>query len=115
MNWTTAVSPSATGISHAATTRRSSHAASTSTALFTDTSDSRLIGTDETVTRSEASLIGCARSEGSVVPRGAVSTCAVKQRPVLLSQGVRGVLEIVGAQDPATCDAHPVPAACLKL
>jgi len=58
MNWTIAVSPSATGISHAATTRRSSHAASTSTAPVIDTSDSRLIGTDDTVTRSDVSLTG---------------------------------------------------------
>ena len=57
MNCTIAVSPSATGISHAATTKRSSQAASTSTALPTDTRDSLLMGTDDTVTRSELSFV----------------------------------------------------------
>ena len=59
---------------------------------------------------------GCARSEGAVVPgRTALSSCVLKPRPVLLSQGARAVLEIVGPQDQATCDANPVPDACLKL
>jgi hypothetical protein len=41
----------------------------------------------------------------------------MKQRPVLLSQGNRAVVEIVGPQDPTNCTASgkvpPVPAACL--
>lgn len=58
---------------------------------------------------------GCAPSEGAVVPRGDLATCSVKPRPVLLSQGARGVLEIVDAADPATCEDNPVPDLCLKL
>ena len=48
---------------------------------------------------------------------GELSACALKPRPVLLSQGARAVLEIVGprAEDQATCDQNPVPDACLKL
>jgi hypothetical protein len=60
---------------------------------------------------------GCARSEGPVVASGDVSSCGTKARPVLLSQGARAVLEVVGPrpEDQATCDAHPVPDACTKL
>lgn len=58
---------------------------------------------------------GCAPSEGSVVPSGDLASCALKPRPVLLSQGARGVLEIVDPSDPATCAEHPVPDVCLKL
>jgi hypothetical protein len=60
---------------------------------------------------------GCAGSEGTVVVKPDVSSCAIKARPVLLSQGARAVLEVVAprAEDQATCDDHPVPAACTKL
>lgn len=58
---------------------------------------------------------GCAQSEGTVVARGDLSICAIKPRPVLLSQGARAVLEIVDPVDPSTCDSNPVPDACLKL
>lgn len=58
---------------------------------------------------------GCARSEGAVVKAGEISSCVLKPRPVLLSQGARAVLEIVGPQDQATCDDNPVPDPCLKL
>jgi hypothetical protein len=58
---------------------------------------------------------GCAPSEGVVVSTSAVPACSAKPRPVLLSQGARAVLEIVGAQDPSVCDANPVPDACLHL
>ncbi len=60
---------------------------------------------------------GCAPSEGAVVSRGDGSSCSVKPRPVLLSQGARAVLEVVDPreEDRATCDAHPVPDPCTKL
>jgi hypothetical protein len=57
---------------------------------------------------------GCARSEGPLVARDDLHTCGVKPRPVLLSQGARGVLEIVDAGDPAACADHPVPVECLE-
>ncbi len=34
-------------------------------------------------------------------------------RPILYSQGARAVVEVVAPSDPAYCQAHPVPAACL--
>jgi hypothetical protein len=58
---------------------------------------------------------GCAPSEGAVVPKGELSTCTAKPRPVLLSQGARAVLEIVDPSDPTTCADNPVPDLCLKL
>jgi hypothetical protein len=58
---------------------------------------------------------GCAPSEGALVSRGDLSTCADKPRSVLLSQGARAVLEIVDAADPSICEANPVPLPCLKL
>ncbi|MDB4936915.1 MAG: hypothetical protein JWP87_3887, partial [Labilithrix sp.] len=60
---------------------------------------------------------GCARSEGPVVVGEDVSSCGTKPRPVLLSQGARAVLEIVGPrpEDQATCDSHPVPDVCTRL
>jgi hypothetical protein len=60
---------------------------------------------------------GCAPSEGAVVSRSGGSSCTMKPRPVLLSQGARAVLEIVDPreQDRATCDDHPVPDPCTKL
>jgi hypothetical protein len=60
---------------------------------------------------------GCAPSEGSVVSKADGSSCSVKPRPVLLSQGARAVLEIVDAreEDRATCEEHPVPDPCTKL
>lgn len=60
---------------------------------------------------------GCAPSEGAITPDGDVSSCSAKPRHVLLSQGARAVLEVVDAlpADQATCDDHPVPAACTKL
>ena len=58
---------------------------------------------------------GCARSEGPRIARGEISSCGVKPRSVLLSQGARAVLEIVAPQDPSACADNPVPAACTKL
>ncbi len=58
---------------------------------------------------------GCALTEGPVAKEGAIATCVSKPRPVLLSQGARAVLEIVDAEDPAACAAHPVPDACTQL
>lgn len=59
----------------------------------------------------------CARAEGNInVGAGNPATCSDKGRPVLLSQGVRGVLEIVGASGTdKVCDAHPVPRECTEL
>jgi len=58
---------------------------------------------------------GCAPSEGVVRPDGDISACSSKLRHVLLSQGARAVLEVIDTQDPATCNAHPVPDLCTKL
>ncbi len=58
---------------------------------------------------------GCAPSEGVVKPDGDISACSAKLRHVLLSQGARAVLEVIDTQDPATCNAHPVPDVCTKL
>lgn len=58
----------------------------------------------------------CAALEGSTVLGGDVGTCANRARPVLASQGPRGVLEIVPAFSPegvALCEAAPTPGACL--
>lgn len=59
----------------------------------------------------------CARAEGNTnVGPGNPATCSAKPRPVLLSQGVRAVLEVVGPSGTdGTCEAHPVPKACLEL
>jgi hypothetical protein len=59
----------------------------------------------------------CARTEGNInVGVGNPATCSGKPRPVLLSQGVRAVLEIVGPSGTDdVCAAHPVPKACLEL
>lgn len=58
---------------------------------------------------------GCARSEGPRITRGEISSCGIKPRSVLLSQGARAVLEIVAPQDPSACADNPVPTACTKL
>jgi len=60
---------------------------------------------------------GCARLEGEVAARGDLFSCSGKPRPVLVSQGARAVLEIVGPrpEDEATCAENPVPEACEKL
>lgn len=55
---------------------------------------------------------GCAPSEGVAVPDGTGATCALKPRPVLLSQGSRAVLEIIDAQDPELCEQFPLPEEC---
>jgi hypothetical protein len=59
----------------------------------------------------------CARAEGNInVGVGNPATCSDKKRPVLLSQGVRGILEIVGPSGTdKVCDAHPVPRECTEL
>lgn len=59
----------------------------------------------------------CARAEGNTnVGVGDPATCSDKPRPVLLSQGVRAVLEIVGpGGTDNVCDAHPVPKQCSEL
>lgn len=57
----------------------------------------------------------CAPSEGNVVPKGDLSSCALKPRLVPLSQGARAVPEIVEPSDPEVCVENPFPAACLTL
>lgn len=59
----------------------------------------------------------CARAEGNTnVGAGNPATCSAKPRPVLLSQGVRAVLEVVGPSGTdKVCDAHPVPKQCTEL
>jgi hypothetical protein len=41
-------------------------------------------------------------------------SCAAKSRPILYSQGNRGVVEVVAARNPAYCSLHPVPEECLR-
>jgi hypothetical protein len=57
----------------------------------------------------------CSGSEGATDFRGL--TCTLKQRPVLLSQGNRAVVEVVDPQDPSNCTAAgkvpPTPPQCL--
>lgn len=55
----------------------------------------------------------CAPSEGGIFVGQRVSSCVAKQRPVLLSQGARAVVEIIGPRDEATCANFPVPTECL--
>jgi hypothetical protein len=56
---------------------------------------------------------GCAAAEGGIVlGDGTTATCATKPRNVLLSQGSRAVVEIIGPKDPALCDDNPVPPEC---
>jgi hypothetical protein len=57
----------------------------------------------------------CAASEGTIVTSSSPPTCSIAPaqatpRPVLYSQGTRGVVEIVPG---STCSSNPVPAACL--
>lgn len=54
----------------------------------------------------------CSALEGPVVVGARVGTCADKPRPVLLSQGARAVVEIIGPNDPRVCEDHPVPPEC---
>jgi hypothetical protein len=58
---------------------------------------------------------GCSRTEGAVAIPPGLATCTARPRPVLLSQGARAVLEIVGAspEGEATCADNPVPPECL--
>jgi hypothetical protein len=60
---------------------------------------------------------GCAKSEGAVVGPSTPTECAGKRRPVLLSQGARGVLEIVAPttdEGKALCASKPVPEECVS-
>jgi hypothetical protein len=54
---------------------------------------------------------GCAPAEGAV--RVGDRTCAAKPRRVLLSQGSRAVVEIVGPNDAQACAKGAVPVECL--
>jgi hypothetical protein len=60
---------------------------------------------------------GCAESEGNVVLETGGGHCSQKSRPVLLSQGSRAVVEIVGPSeegiDAGVCTDFPVPPECL--
>lgn len=56
---------------------------------------------------------GCSAQEGTVRLGDRVGTCSDKPRPVLLSQGSRGVVEIVGPASAAVCKESPVPEECL--
>jgi hypothetical protein len=59
----------------------------------------------------------CSGSEGATAYASTPPQCKIKPRPVLLSQGNRAVVEIVGPQDPTNCTAGgkvpPVPHQCL--
>ena len=55
---------------------------------------------------------GCAPAEGVVQKGERVGSCAEKPRPVLLSQGARAVVEIIGPKDPSVCENNPVPQEC---
>lgn len=60
---------------------------------------------------------GCSESEGVVVLGQQTGQCTQKPRTVLLSQGSRGVVEIIGPSpeglDSGVCDDFPVPPECL--
>lgn len=60
---------------------------------------------------------GCSASEGNVVLGGEGAACSDKPRTVLLSQGSRGVVEIIGPSeegiDKDLCTEFPVPPECL--
>ncbi len=57
---------------------------------------------------------GCSPAEGPVSSAGGgLGTCGDKPRPVLLSQGSRAVVEIIGANEPGVCEDNPVPSECL--
>lgn len=60
---------------------------------------------------------GCAPSEGVPNDVESPASCSRKDRPVLLSQGARAVLEIVGpsASGEELCEENPVPEECLHL
>lgn len=59
----------------------------------------------------------CAASEGTVLGLTTPTSCSIKKRPVLLSQGARAVLEIVSPTSDGitTCETFRVPAECLSL
>jgi hypothetical protein len=56
---------------------------------------------------------GCSAQEGTVRVGERTGSCTDKPRPVLLSQGSRGVVEIIGPSEAGICDEHPVPSECL--
>lgn len=59
---------------------------------------------------------GCARAEGATAIGPTPTTCTTKPRDVVLSQGARGVVEIVApAGGDAACAEAPVPRECLFL
>ncbi len=55
---------------------------------------------------------GCSAQEGRVLVGDRVGSCSEKPRTVLLSQGSRGVVEIIGPSEEGFCDEHPVPQEC---
>lgn len=55
---------------------------------------------------------GCSAQEGKVRVGDRVGTCTDKPRAVLLSQGSRGVVEIVGPNEEGICTEFPVPREC---
>jgi len=59
---------------------------------------------------------GCSAQEGAVRVGDRVGTCSEKPRTVLLSQGSRGVVEIIGPSqegiDADICTEFPVPREC---
>lgn len=55
---------------------------------------------------------GCSPQEGSVRVGDRVGSCSDKPRTVLLSQGSRGVVEIIGPSEAGFCEEHPVPPEC---
>lgn len=55
---------------------------------------------------------GCAVDEGAIVAGDRIHGCALQHRSVLLSQGSRAVVEIIGPSDPSVCEDNPVPPEC---
>ena len=55
---------------------------------------------------------GVCAEEGGIVLARERRLVRGEQRPVLLSQGSRAVVEIIDARDPKTCQENPVPEAC---
>jgi len=55
---------------------------------------------------------GCSAQEGVVRVGDRVGSCSQKPRTVLLSQGSRGVVEIIGPSEEGFCDEFPVPPEC---
>jgi hypothetical protein len=60
-------------------------------------------------------LGSCATKEGTSDFSSDPGTCSVQARPVLYSQGNRGVIEVGDPVDPSWCEANPIPTECTTL